>query len=76
MQEKTCHVNKVQTALYRYIQYYSGYAEHEKTRRFQVTKDTEKAEEYKRFADAAGPRKRSSGPLPLLFLMCQSPRWW
>jgi ariadne-1 len=48
VQEKTCHVNKVQTALYRYIQYYSGYAEHEKTRRFQVTKDTEKAEEYKR----------------------------
>lgn len=34
--------------LYRYITYYSGYAEQEKTRRFQVTKDQEKAEDYRR----------------------------
>eukprot|EP00668_Euglena_longa_P016541 GGOE01020812.1.p1 GENE.GGOE01020812.1~~GGOE01020812.1.p1 ORF type:complete len:509 (-),score=180.97 GGOE01020812.1:236-1699(-) len=48
VQEKTFANTQVQTELYRYIKYYSGYAEHEKTRRFQITKDKEKAEGYMR----------------------------
>jgi len=48
VQEKTYANSKVQSELYRYITYYSGYAEQEKTRRFQVTKDQEKAEDYRR----------------------------
>eukprot|EP00993_Chasmostoma_nieuportense_P000409 NODE_1378_length_1528_cov_13.167737_g1305_i0.p2 GENE.NODE_1378_length_1528_cov_13.167737_g1305_i0~~NODE_1378_length_1528_cov_13.167737_g1305_i0.p2 ORF type:complete len:269 (+),score=66.04 NODE_1378_length_1528_cov_13.167737_g1305_i0:679-1485(+) len=55
VKEGTQQRERVETELFHYIKYYEGYAEHEKNRRFQITKDIEKAQAHKERIQRSNP---------------------